>query len=68
MRRIDKLLEWFWRLLPDRCEVCHGDSGGVRGNENVIDGIIMCDYCTVERERDDQRRIDAPHIGAAHNV
>lgn len=30
---------------PDRCEVCHGARGGVRGNENRVDGKIMCDYC-----------------------
>lgn len=34
--------------MLDKCEVCHGKRGGVRGNENIIDGIIMCDYCTVE--------------------
>ena len=34
-------------LLADRCEVCLGDRGGVRGNENFIDGHTMCDYCTV---------------------
>jgi len=29
----------------DNCEVCLGRNGGVRGNENVIDGVAMCDYC-----------------------
>lgn len=29
----------------DACELCNGRSGGVKGNENVIDGIAMCDYC-----------------------
>ena len=40
----------------DNCEVCHGKSGGVRGNENVIDGVVMCDYCHVkdmDRKRDE---------------
>jgi len=32
----------------DKCEICHGKSGGVRGNENIIDGVIMCDYCTAK--------------------
>lgn len=37
---------------PDNCQLCHGAKGGVRGNENIVDGIVMCDYCTVEyRER-----------------
>lgn len=29
----------------DECEVCHGERGGVPGNENVIDGKIVCDNC-----------------------
>lgn len=29
----------------DKCEVCEGKRGGIPGNENVVDGIIMCDYC-----------------------
>jgi len=29
----------------DHCSVCKGARGGVRGNENVIAGIVMCDYC-----------------------
>ena len=29
----------------DKCEVCHGRNGGVPGNENIVDGVVMCDYC-----------------------
>lgn len=29
----------------DNCDVCFGESGGVRGNENLIDGVRTCDYC-----------------------
>jgi superfamily II helicase len=33
----------------DKCQVCHGERGGVPGNENRVekDGktVIMCDYC-----------------------
>lgn len=29
----------------DACEVCLGTRGGVPGNENNVDGTIMCDYC-----------------------
>lgn len=29
----------------DDCEICHGSKGGVHGNENVIDGKVVCDYC-----------------------
>lgn len=32
-------------LPGDNCEICHGRKGGVRGNENVIDGKVVCDYC-----------------------
>jgi hypothetical protein len=34
---------------PDNCTICHGYNGGVKGNENIIDGIVMCDYCHVDR-------------------
>jgi len=33
----------------DNCEICKGMKGGVKGNENIIDGIVMCDYCHVAR-------------------
>lgn len=29
----------------DNCQRCHGISGGVPGNENIIDGEVLCDYC-----------------------
>jgi hypothetical protein len=29
----------------DKCQTCKGAKGGVPGNENIIDGLIMCDYC-----------------------
>ena len=32
-------------LSKDNCEICHGEQGGVRGNENVVDGKLICDYC-----------------------
>lgn len=34
--------------MTDNCQVCKGERGGVRGNENVIDGIVLCDYCTAD--------------------
>lgn len=36
----------------DNCEVCGGERGGVKGNENVIDGVVTCDYCTADDMRD----------------
>lgn len=35
-------------VLRDNCEICLGHKGGVLGNENVVDGIILCDYCYCE--------------------
>ncbi len=32
----------------DNCVRCLGLNGGVRGNENRIDGRVLCDYCHVE--------------------
>lgn len=46
------LLRWLfgrlWRLLPDNCAVCGGRKGGIRGNENIVNGTVMCDYCEAE--------------------
>lgn len=33
-----------YQKRPDNCEACKG----VRGNENVMDGAILCDYCSVD--------------------
>lgn len=32
---------------PDGCQVCRGAKGGAPGNENVRDGVVVCDYCDV---------------------
>jgi hypothetical protein len=32
----------------DDCVRCEGRNGGVPGNENMIDGEPVCDYCTAE--------------------
>lgn len=29
----------------DRCSRCAGRRGGVPGNENVVDGQLLCDHC-----------------------
>lgn len=29
----------------DRCEYCYGSRGGVLGNEGIIGGKLICDYC-----------------------
>lgn len=33
------------RHQRDRCEACSGERGGVPGNENIVDGKVLCDYC-----------------------
>jgi hypothetical protein len=34
-------------VLKDKCQLCEGNSGGEPGNENIIEGVIVCDYCSV---------------------
>lgn len=33
----------------DNCQVCLGLRGGVPGNENRWQGVVICDYCDVRR-------------------
>lgn len=35
----------------DACSICQGANGGVPGNENVIEGQLVCDYCHAETLR-----------------
>lgn len=30
----------------DNCQMCYGIKGGEKGNENILHGVKMCDYCT----------------------
>jgi hypothetical protein len=46
----------------DNCQVCHGERGGVRGNENVVGGVVMCDYCHAELRREARLRRDAEEM------
>ncbi len=58
--------------MPDNCEICNGRNGGVPGNENVINGIVTCDYCHADqiaaidrsRARTVNRITDCCYIGA----
>lgn len=27
------------------CDLCYGKSGAVRGNGNIVEGLVVCDYC-----------------------
>lgn len=62
MRRIiDRVLaailsERAYARLPDHCDVCHGLRGGVRGNENIVDGVVMCDHCSARKLSETMRR------------
>lgn len=35
----------------DACEECNGTKGGTPGNENIIDGRVLCDYCHGDLKR-----------------
>jgi hypothetical protein len=48
---IDTIKQRLHLMRKDNCEVCKGEKGGVRGNENVIDGVVTCDYCHAEQLR-----------------
>lgn len=41
------VLDHDYEYKPDNCQVCLGAKGGMLGNENVIDGVVVCDFCTV---------------------
>lgn len=56
-RTFDDLREQIDHQLEKRdgCERCHGERGGVPGNENVVNGVVLCDYCHAD---DLQRELD----------
>lgn len=35
----------------DGCQVCLGTKGGVKGNENRVAGLVVCDYCSVAMDK-----------------
>lgn len=43
-----RLFEFLWNLLPDRCEMPGCSRRGTRGNENRIEGKVVCDYCSTK--------------------
>ena len=37
--------------VRDNCSSCNGEKGGVPGNENIINGCQVCDYCHAETKK-----------------
>jgi hypothetical protein len=44
----------YWK--PDTCSVCKGTRGGIRGNENIVDGVLICDYCDAKRMDEEKKK------------
>jgi hypothetical protein len=51
----------------DACEMCLGAKGGVPGNENIIGGVVMCDYCHADKEAVVERLTVAMNEAEANN-
>lgn len=56
---VEKLIEWLfgwseslWCFLPDKCEMKDCCRMGVRGNENIVDGQVVCDFCSAKFIKD----------------
>lgn len=49
MKGIDVPVPGMWSFNffdnVDDCQICHGEEGGELGNENLINGVRVCDYC-----------------------
>ena len=52
MDRLYALREISTAIFGDKCEICEGKMGGIRGNENIINGRLVCDYCHANMEKD----------------
>ena len=47
----NRVKQRLWLLLPDNCERAQWGlccRKGARGNENIVDGRLLCDYCHAE--------------------
>lgn len=60
VERIQEAQEEVIRAEKDNCQVCLGESGGVLGNENRIDGLVVCDYCHVKMSNGLVKSPEAP--------
>ena len=41
-------------MMYNNCELCGGRSGGVPGNDNIVDGLVVCDYCHASMLREEE--------------
>ena len=48
-----KEFTWLYPLIDRvcKCQLCMGLRGGAPGNENIVDGVLMCDYCHIDYKR-----------------
>lgn len=49
-------------MMLDNCEVDGCCRKGTRGNENIINGAVMCDYCTVDYRRAHEMYTDIDQV------
>lgn len=59
---VDMWIYKLWRMLPDKCEMTECCGAGVRGNENRVDGLVMCDYCHVDYRKRYPKNADVPEV------
>lgn len=45
----------------DDCERCHGSRGGVKGNENIVSGEVLCDDCHCDDLLSDDEQPEIRH-------
>jgi hypothetical protein len=51
----------------DNCEVCRGERGGVLGNENRLNGRVLCDYCTADLIKTGDLKAASSHTSASND-
>jgi hypothetical protein len=59
--------QWLWELLPDKCEQQDCLRLGVRGNEQIVGGMILCDTCAVKVRKETPHAEGGP-LGHAAQV
>lgn len=54
--------------VRDHCARCRGKQGGTPGNENIIDGVVTCDYCHAALMRDRETKASAICLGCGEPI